>query len=217
MTGGFQAGTRAAAGNRLPTAPRERKPALAALAVLLILAGALTTVLLVTRSGNRIDVVMMKNDVPAGTAVTTNDIEDVQVAANSGIDYVEWTQVSGVVGHVFPFALISHTLLVGEMYHTSASDLPKPGQVAITLVLKPGQYTDKMVYPGNTVSLYLNGSSGSGTSGQGSAVTPTAPVSALVLAVSGTDTIDVTLSIPTDQVAPVTAASGSLILAVPGS
>ncbi|NUR27045.1 MAG: hypothetical protein HOV83_14575, partial [Catenulispora sp.] len=50
------AGARGAGPTRLPTAPRERKPALAALAVLLILAGALATVLLVNRSGHRISV-----------------------------------------------------------------------------------------------------------------------------------------------------------------
>ena len=42
------------AGRRLPSAPRERKPALAALAVLLIVGCALGTGLLVVQSGKRV-------------------------------------------------------------------------------------------------------------------------------------------------------------------
>src|SRR6476660_6119239 len=87
------------AGNRLPTAPRERKPALAALAVLLILAGALATMLLVTRSGNRVDVVMMKTTLTVGQQIDANrDLTAVSVAAANNIPYILWDQRNQLTG-----------------------------------------------------------------------------------------------------------------------
>ena len=52
-------------GDRLPTPPRERKPALAALAVLLILVGALGATMLVLQAGDRIEVVKITEEIPA--------------------------------------------------------------------------------------------------------------------------------------------------------
>ena len=86
-----------AVGNRLPTARRERKPALAALAVLLILAGALATMVLVNRSGNRISAVMMTRTVAAGTKIQRTDMTEVRVAADNNIHYVLLSQVDRLV------------------------------------------------------------------------------------------------------------------------
>ena len=55
-------------GERLPTPPRERKPALAALAVLLILVGALGATMLVLQAGDRIEVVKITEEIPAKVA-----------------------------------------------------------------------------------------------------------------------------------------------------
>ena len=59
-------------GERLPTPPRERKPALAALAVLLILVGALGATMLVLRAGDRIEVVKVTKAIPAGGLTTAH-------------------------------------------------------------------------------------------------------------------------------------------------
>ena len=55
------------ASRKLPVPPRERKPALAALAILLILGGALAaTTLLVLRSGDRVSAIGIVRQIGAG-------------------------------------------------------------------------------------------------------------------------------------------------------
>lgn len=56
-------------GERLPSPPRERKPALAALAVLLILVGALGATLMVMRAGDKVSVVEVVAPVAAGNKI----------------------------------------------------------------------------------------------------------------------------------------------------
>ena len=76
--------------------PRERKPALAALAVLLILGGALATTLLVLRSGDRISAIRITQQVGAGQQFTAEALEEVQIA-DTGLDFVSWSQRREVV------------------------------------------------------------------------------------------------------------------------
>src|SRR3954465_9797855 len=85
------AGLSGPASRKLPVPPRERKPALAALAVLLILGGALATTLLVLRSGDRISVIRVTQQIGAGQKFPEKALEEVQVA-NTGLGFVSWSQ-----------------------------------------------------------------------------------------------------------------------------
>jgi len=97
-TGTAFGGGRAVAANRLPTAPRERKPALAALAVLLILAGALATMILVTKSGQRVSVVRVGNTtIAAGSKLDASQFVETSVAKDNSINYVPWSQVGSLL------------------------------------------------------------------------------------------------------------------------
>jgi hypothetical protein len=60
----------------LPAPVRDRRPALAAIAVLLILSGAFASGLLVYRSGERTDVLVARDDIDVGTTITANDFGD---------------------------------------------------------------------------------------------------------------------------------------------
>ena len=51
---------------RLPVPSRDRRPALAALAILLVLAGALGSALVAYRSGSRVDVLVARHDIGPG-------------------------------------------------------------------------------------------------------------------------------------------------------
>ncbi len=84
-------------GERLPAPPRERKPALAALAVLLILVGALGATMLVLRAGDRIEVVKVTGDIPAGGSVSKANTASVMVADDASIDYIRWEQLAGLM------------------------------------------------------------------------------------------------------------------------
>ncbi|GAA0922942.1 hypothetical protein [Nonomuraea longicatena] len=125
------------ASRRLPVPPRERKPALAALAVLLILGGALAATLLVMRSGDRISVIRVKQQIGAGQQFTETALEEVQIA-DTGIDYVLWSQRQSVVSSFAAVTLLPGTLLTNSMGVTASRELG-PGKAMVGLSLKPGQ------------------------------------------------------------------------------
>src|SRR6266849_3057112 len=70
----------APAGRRVPRAPRERKPVLAALAVLLILGGALGAGLLVIQGSKRVAAIEISQPVGAGQRIPVTAMQPVQIA-----------------------------------------------------------------------------------------------------------------------------------------
>ncbi|MFF9811348.1 hypothetical protein ACF1G5_40785 [Streptomyces coeruleorubidus] len=175
-------------GDRLPTPPRERKPALAALAVLLILVGALGATMLVLQAGDRIEVVKVTNEVQAGESLKDSDVTSVMVAADESIHYVEWSQLKTIQTYKAKSTIYPGTLAVGEMFAKKAS-LPA-GKAAVGLALKEGQYPSD-IKAGDVVSAYRVGTSGSssnssddstgssGTSSSGGGIVDNARVNAV--------------------------------------
>ncbi|MEV0591857.1 hypothetical protein [Nonomuraea cavernae] len=131
------AGLSGPASRKLPVPPRERKPALAALAVLLILGGALATTLLVMRSGDRISAIRITEQVGAGQPFTEQAIEEVQIA-DTGIDYVSWSQRQKVLDSFAAVTILPGTLFIDDMGVTASQELG-PGKAKVGLALKPGQ------------------------------------------------------------------------------
>ncbi|MEV0243023.1 hypothetical protein AB0I06_24265 [Streptomyces sp. NPDC050674] len=151
-------------GDRLPTPPRERKPALAALAVLLILVGALGVTMLVLQVGNRIEVVKVTKEIQAGEAVTKDNATSVMVAADDSINYVKWSQLDMLKTLKAKTTIYPDTIVMGQMFAKKA-DLPA-GKAAVGLALKEGTYpTD--IKAGDIVSAYRVSSSGSGSGNSG--------------------------------------------------
>lgn len=161
-------------GDRLPTPPRERKPALAALAVLLILVGALGATMLVLRAGDRVEVVEVTSDIQAGDSVG-NHVKSVLVADDAGINYVKWKQIDALRELKAKSTIYAGTLVIGEMFSNGAT-VPD-GKASVGVSLKEGQYpTD--IKTGDTVAVYRvgddtsssrssAGASGSSSSGAG--------------------------------------------------
>ncbi|MFD3925931.1 hypothetical protein [Streptomyces sp. NPDC058614] len=154
-----------AMGERLPAPPRERKPALAALAVLLILVGALGATMLVLRAGDRIEVIQVTDDIQAGQSVG-NHVKSVMVADDSGVNYIKWTQVNALKKLKAKSTIYGGTLVIGEMFEARQS-VPA-GKASVGLALKEGQYPDG-IKAGDTVAVYRVGDSG--TSGSSSSTT----------------------------------------------
>ncbi|MCX4907961.1 hypothetical protein [Streptomyces sp. NBC_00878] len=166
-------------GERLPSPPRERKPALAALAVLLILVGALGATMLVLRAGDRIEVVKVTSDIQAGESVG-GKVESVLVADDAGINYVRWSQRKTLGKLKAKSTIYEGTLVIGEMFGTEAS-LPA-GKAVVGLSLKEGQYPEG-IQPGDLVAAYQVGNTSSsnsndetGTGSSGSAGTGSTPI-----------------------------------------
>ncbi|TDE59965.1 hypothetical protein E1295_01570 [Nonomuraea mesophila] len=131
------AGLSGPASRKLPVPPRERKPALAALAVLLILGGALATTLLVLRSGDRVSAIRVTQQVGAGQKFTAQALEEVKIAAE-GVDYVSWSQREQVIGSFAAVTVLPGTLLTSQMGAEASSELGE-GKATVGLALKPGQ------------------------------------------------------------------------------
>ncbi|MFI1484597.1 hypothetical protein [Streptomyces sp. NPDC020747] len=166
-------------GERLPSPPRERKPALAALAVLLILVGALGATMLVLRAGDRIEVVKVTSDIQAGESVGDH-VESVLVADDAGINYVRWSQHKTLEKLKAKSTIYKGTLVIGEMFGTEAS-VPA-GKAVVGLSLKEGQYPEG-IQAGDLVAAYQVGDTNSsnsddetGTGSSGSAGTGGTPI-----------------------------------------
>ncbi|MFH8468756.1 hypothetical protein [Streptomyces sp. NPDC017991] len=151
-------------GERLPSPPRERKPALAALAVLLILVGALGATMLVLRAGDRIEVVKVTADIQAGESVG-GKVESVLVADDAGVNYIKWTQLKTLRGLKAKSTIYAGTLVIGQMFGTEAS-VPA-GKAVVGLSLKEGQYPQGIA-PGDLVAAYQVGNTGSSNSNSNS-------------------------------------------------
>ncbi|MDO0926322.1 hypothetical protein QQY24_13140 [Streptomyces sp. TG1A-8] len=157
-------------GDRLPTPPRERKPALAALAVLLILLGALGATTLVLRAGDRIEVVKVTRPIQAGQTVTGKNSTSVLVAADDAIHYVQWDQLGAMKDYRAKATIFPGTVVVGEMF-TRGNALPA-GKAVVGVSLKDGQYPAD-IQTGDTVAVYDVDTSGSTGSDKGPAATGT--------------------------------------------
>jgi hypothetical protein len=147
-------------GERLPAPPRERKPALAALAVLLILVGALGATMLVLRAGDRIEVVKVTKDIPAGESITKSNVTSVMVSADSGLAYVEWSERAALESYKAKSTIYEGSVLVGQMFAKGVS-LPA-GKASVGLALKEGQYPAS-IKAGDLVAAYRT-DTGSGNS-----------------------------------------------------
>lgn len=170
-----------ALGERLPTPPRERKPALAALAVLLVLVGALGATMLVLRAGDRVEVVKVTSDVQAGESVSGH-VTPVLVADDPSINYVPWEQVEELKKLKAKSPIYKGTVVIGDMF-AAGSALPD-GKASVGVSLKEGQYPAG-IKSGDTVAVYRVGDTGtsgsrssgsSSSSGSGSSSADSAPI-----------------------------------------
>lgn len=124
-------------GRRLPGAPRERRPVLAALAVLLIAGGAAVSALLVVQTGHRVSAIEISQSIGAGQPIPLSAMQEVQISADGGLAYVAWSERDQVTQYFAGAAIPPGTLLTAKMV-VRANNLTSGRQV-IGLTLKPGQ------------------------------------------------------------------------------
>ncbi|MER7207087.1 hypothetical protein [Streptosporangium sp. NPDC000239] len=158
---GAQPGLSGPASRKLPVSPRERKPALAALALLLILGGALATTLLVLRSGDRVSAIRIVKQIGAGQQMLVTSMQEVQIA-DTGIDYVPWSQSAQVAHDFASVTLLPGTLLTPRMVASASGELG-PGKAIVGLSLKPGQLPITLDEGDRVQVIYVPGRGGDGT------------------------------------------------------
>jgi hypothetical protein len=139
------------AGRRLPSAPRERRPALAALAVLLIVGCALGTGLLVVQSGKRVAAIEVSGEIGAGQRIPLSALTEVQIASNTGLSYVPWSEAAQVSRYFAADTIPTGTLLTSAMVAKASTSTA--GRDLVGLVLKDGQVPGELLV-GDHVEVY---------------------------------------------------------------
>jgi len=194
----------------MPSAPRERKPALAALAVLLVALGAVAAGYLVINAGHRVGAVEITQQVGQGQRIPASATKEVEIASNSGINYVAWQYANRVAGVYAAVQIPAGTLLTSAM--TTATNNLAAGKVEVGISLKPGQAPGNLLI-GQTVEAFgvgtgsgcgatSAGGGGTGGTGGGNGTGPGVPITTGVIAsvvgstASNGSTAAVTLAVP---------------------
>jgi len=193
----------------MPSTPRERKPALAALAVLLVALGAVAAGYLVINAGHRVGAVEITQQVGQGQRIPASAIKEVEIASNSGINYVAWQYANRVAGVYAAVQIPAGTLLTSAM--TTSTNNLAAGKVQVGLSLKPGQAPGNLLI-GQTVEAFgvgtgsgcgaTAGGGGTGGTGGGNGTGPGVPITTGVIAsvfgstAANGSTAAVTLAVP---------------------
>jgi hypothetical protein len=191
-------------GRRMPSAPRERKPALAALAVLLVALGAVAAGYLVISAGHRVGAVEITAEVGQGQQIPASAIKEVQINADSDVHYVAWQFANRVTGVFAAVQIPAGTLLTPSM--TTATSNLTTGKVEVGLSLKPGQAPTNLLI-GQTVQAFpvgtgsgcaggTNGTAGGTTATPGESITTGTIVSVIGTTSTNGGTAAVTLAVP---------------------
>ena len=202
---------------------RRRNPVLAALMAVVFLVCVGLNVYLAQRNNHEIEVVQVTSSVALGEQIPVNSIAEVQVAANSQIPYVLWSQRGQLGGYVAAVALVAgQPVLAADL--TSGSPMPKADEV-VGLTVPAGNYPAGLVQ-GEKVTVRVIQSGGSGTSSSALSASPVLFSGATVAAVSysqGTDPTSATaminlyLSAADASALAEGKASGTLMVSIDGS
>ncbi len=141
----------AAQRGRLPEPVRNRRPALAALALLLVLGGALASALVAYRSGDRVDVLVAGRSIAVGEEVGQGDFRTARVASEGAL-YVDSSAVGNFVGTRTTTAIPEGTLVNGSMF-IRGSVVPSNAAL-IGVVLSAAQRPSAALRSGDVVSVY---------------------------------------------------------------
>src|SRR5690349_2548877 len=136
---------------RPPQVARERRPALAALALLLIVGGALGAAYLVLQNGHRVAAIEVTQQLGAGQQIPLGALREVDIAVSGGFAYVPWSEAGQVSRFYAASAIPPGTLLTSPM--VARVNGLAAGQAVVGLALKDGQLPDGL-QAGDHVNLY---------------------------------------------------------------
>ena len=105
--------------------------------MLLILGGALAAGFLVLQSGKRVTAIEISAPIGAGQQIPLSSMQQVQIAADSGLDYVPWDEAGQVSRFFTVSAIPAGTLLTRGM--VAATGVSVTGKAVLGLALKDGQ------------------------------------------------------------------------------
>lgn len=136
--------------DRLPPAPRERKPGLAALAVLLIVGGAALAGLLAIRADERVPVLVASQNIPAGEQIAAEDLGTMAVASESDLLIPE-SAVGDLVGRYATVDVSAGQLIDATMH--GGEGLLGEGEVIVGATMPEGRMPGGGLERGDQVDL----------------------------------------------------------------
>jgi hypothetical protein len=146
----FPAGGPAAPNSRRLAAPgRRRRPAMLALGLALVTAGAAVAAATTMAAGDRSPVLTVVRQVDAGTAIEAADLGVARVAADPQLDPVPAADRHKVVGQIAGVDLRPGTLLSPSQLDAVA--IPGPGQALVGVALAPGRLPGRALRRGDPV------------------------------------------------------------------
>jgi hypothetical protein len=146
----------------MPSAPRERKPALFALAILLVALGAGAAGLLVIRASAQVQAIEVVQQVNENSQIPATALQEVAVPSGSTLNYLSWSSVAEVERDFAAVQIPAGTLLTRQML--SGSNTLTAGQDRVGLSLKAGQVPGGL-QPGDMVEAVAVGTACGTTAG----------------------------------------------------
>jgi hypothetical protein len=194
----------------LPAVRRRRRPAVLALAVVLVGLGGLVNAV-AAGHGGRVAMLAVARPVPVGQQVTEADVMVVQLASAPGVAMVPADRRGEVVGRYAAVGLRPGSLFTPDA--VSDQRAPTPGQAVLAVAVKTGLVPARGLVPGDRVLLVPV----SGDRPEQQAAAGAGPVHATVVEVGQPDTdgawaVDVAVDEPVVASLADAAASGHLAL-----
>jgi hypothetical protein len=169
---------------RLPVQQRDRRTALSALALLLVVAGALGSALVVYRSGHRTDVLVASREIKPGQLITADDFTIARVA-NDGGAVIPATSKATFLGTHALSDIPAGTLLAPKMF-LSGPVIPADG-VVVGVTVSVTRRPAVGLTEGELVRVYFVAKDDLSTgSGAGAAVPSAVPPAAAAAPTTGT-------------------------------
>ncbi|WP_273120202.1 SAF domain-containing protein [Actinomyces dentalis] len=141
---------RDAARDRLPAAPRERRPLLAALAIILIVGGALIAGLLAVRMDQREEMLMAADTIEAGQQIELADLVSAPVSATGSV-LIPASRAGEVVGMTARVQITK-----GELIQTTQLSADSPvsdGRTLVGISLEAGRFPAGGLSAGDVVTV----------------------------------------------------------------
>jgi hypothetical protein len=134
----------------MPAAPRERRPALAVLALLLVVGGAAASGYLVLNAGKKVAAIEISHKVTQGQPLTVADMQEEDISGASPGSYVPWSFRNQVAGNDASTMIPQGTLLIAGMTEKPGNQQNNGPQVGLNV--KAGQVPASL-QPGDTVDV----------------------------------------------------------------
>jgi len=148
-------------GERVPRMRRQRRPALAAGGALLVLLCGVSSAALVMSGDDRLRVLALARDVPAGHVLAAGDLRVAELGG-SGLSALSADGAPNVVGQMLTATLPAGTLLNDSML--TPTPLPATGLQLVAVAVKPGGAPTEAV-PGRDVSVLRVGTAANAAAG----------------------------------------------------